>query len=99
MLLNARLSRCSAEHTEINMGLNVAQKLIESHLLSGAMTAGGEIGIRIDQTLTQDATRTLVMLEFESIGLDSARKELSCQYVDHNLIQEDTTHPDAPLLL
>jgi aconitate hydratase len=48
-----------------------------------------EIGIRIDQTLTQDATGTLVMLELESIGLDRARTELSCQYVDHNLIQED----------
>ena len=54
--------RCLAE---INMGLNVAQKLIKSHLLSGAMTAGEEIGIRIDQTLTQDATGTLVMLELE----------------------------------
>jgi aconitate hydratase len=68
------------------MGLNVAQQLIKSHLLSGAMTAGKEIGIRIDQTLTQDATGTLVMLELESMGLDSARTELSCQYVDHNLI-------------
>ena len=67
------------------MGLNVAQKLIKSHLLSGAMTAGQEIGIRIDQTLTQDATGTLVMLELESMGLDRARTELSCQYVDHNL--------------
>src|SRR5258707_12793157 len=71
------------------MGLNVAQKLIKSHLLSGAMTVGKEIGIRIDQTLTQDATGILVMLELESMGLDSARTELSCQYVDHNLIQED----------
>jgi aconitate hydratase len=69
------------------MGLNVTQKLIQSHLLSGAMTAGEEIGIRIDQTLTQDATGTLVMLELESMGLDSARTELSCQYVDHNLIR------------
>jgi homoaconitase/3-isopropylmalate dehydratase large subunit len=76
------------------MGLNVAQKLIESHLLSGEMTAGKEIGIRIDQTLTQDATGTLVMLELESMGLDSARTELSCQYVDHNLIQEDHKNPD-----
>jgi hypothetical protein len=80
---------CEAEDTEINMGLNVTQKLIQSHLLSGAMTAGEEIGIHIDQTLTQDATGTLVMLELESMGLDSARTELSCQYVDHNLIQED----------
>ena len=81
------------------MGLNVVQKLIESHLLSGAMTAGKEIGIRIDQTLTQDATGTLVMLELESMGLDSARTELSCQYVDHNLIQEDHKNPDDHLFL
>jgi aconitate hydratase len=81
------------------MGLNVAQKLIKSHLLSGAMTAGKEIGIRIDQTLTQDATGTLVMLELESMGLDSARTELSCQYVDHNLIQEDHKNPDDHLFL
>src|SRR5712672_1288122 len=81
------------------MGLNVAQKLINSHLLSGAMTAGKEIGIRIDQTLTQDATGTLVMLELESMGLDSARTELSCQYVDHNLIQEDHKNPDDHLFL
>ena len=88
--------RCLAE---INMGLNVAQKLIKSHLLSGAMTAGEEIGIRIDQTLTQDATGTLVMLELESMGLDSARTELSCEYVDHNLIQEDHKNPDDHLFL
>jgi aconitate hydratase len=81
------------------MGLNVAQKLVKSHLLSGAMTAGKEIGIRIDQTLTQDATGTLVMLELESMGLDSARTELSCQYVDHNLIQEDHKNPDDHLFL
>jgi aconitate hydratase len=81
------------------MGLNVAQKLIKSHLLSGAMTAGKEIGIRVDQTLTQDATGTLVMLELESMGLDSARTELSCQYVDHNLIQEDHKNPDDHLFL
>jgi aconitate hydratase len=81
------------------MGLNVAQKLIKSHLLSGSMTVGEEIGIRIDQTLTQDATGTLVMLELESMGLDSARTELSCQYVDHNLIQEDHKNPDDHLFL
>ena len=81
------------------MGLNFAQKLIKSHLVSGAMIAGKEIGIRIDQTLTQDATGTLVMLELESMGLDSARTELSCQYVDHNLIQEDHKNPDDHLFL
>src|SRR5258708_6461618 len=81
------------------MGLNVAQKLIESHLLSGAMTAGEEIGISIDQTLTQDATGTLVMLELEAMGLDRARTQVSVQYVDHNLIQEDYKNPDDHLFL
>jgi aconitate hydratase len=53
------------------------------------MLAGQEIGVRIDQTLTQDATGTLVMLELEAMGLDRVRTEVSIQYVDHNLIQED----------
>ncbi|MFG1694111.1 aconitate hydratase [Nonomuraea sp. NPDC049309] len=71
------------------MGYNVAQKLIASHLVSGDMTAGREIGLRIDQTLTQDATGTLVMLELEAMDLDRARAEVSVQYVDHNLLQAD----------
>ncbi|MFN2427196.1 MAG: aconitate hydratase [Candidatus Binatia bacterium] len=81
------------------MELNVAQKLIRSHLLSGEMTPGTEIGIRIDQTLTQDATGTLVMLELESMELDRVRTEVSVQYVDHNLIQEDHKNPDDHLFL
>ena len=81
------------------MGKSVAWKLIESHLIEGSMTAGREIGIRIDQTLTQDATGTLVMLELESMGLDRVRTELSVQYVDHNLIQEDFKNPDDHLFL
>ena len=68
---------------------NVAQKLIESHLVAGAMTPGEEIGLHIDQTLTQDATGTMVMLELEAMGLDRARTEVSVQYVDHNLLQAD----------
>src|ERR671914_406590 len=76
------------------MALNVAQQLIESHLVSGDMTPGEEIGLRIDQTLTQDATGTLVMLELEAMGLDRVRTELSAQYVDHNLLQEDHKNPD-----
>jgi len=76
------------------VGLNVAQKLIRSHLVEGEMTPGREIGLEIDQTLTQDATGTLVMLELEAMGLDRARTELSAQYVDHNLIQEDNRNPD-----
>jgi aconitate hydratase len=71
------------------MPLNVARKLIESHLESGEMTPGEEIAIRIDQTLTQDATGTLVMQELEALGLDRARTEVSVQYVDHNLLQTD----------
>jgi aconitate hydratase len=63
--------------------------LIGSHLVDGQMRPGEEIGLRIDQTLTQDATGTLVMQELESLGLDRVRTELSAQYVDHNLLQTD----------
>jgi aconitate hydratase len=69
--------------------LNVTQKLIKSHLLSGQMNAGEEIGLKIDQTLTQDATGTMVMLELEAMGLDKVKTEVSVQYVDHNLLQAD----------
>ena len=61
------------------MGKNVTQKLIESHLVEGRMTHGEEIGLKIDQTLTQDATGTLVMLEFEALGIARVRAELSAQ--------------------
>jgi aconitate hydratase len=71
------------------MGQNVAQKLIGSHLAGGETTAGSEIGLRIDQTLTQDATGTMVMLELEALGLDRVRTQASVQYVDHNLLQAD----------
>jgi len=79
--------------------LNVAQKLIKSHLVEGKMTPGTEIGLKIDQTLTQDATGTLVMLELEAMELDKAQTELSCQYVDHNLLQTDNKNPDDHLFL
>ncbi len=81
------------------MGLNVSQKLIKSHLVEGEMNPGKEIGIHIDQTLTQDATGTLVMLELESMGLDRVRTEVSVQYVDHNLIQADFKNPDDHIFL
>jgi aconitate hydratase len=71
------------------MGRSVAQKLIGSHLVDGGMTAGTEIGLRIDQTLTQDATGTMVMLELEALGLDRVSTQVSVQYVDHNLLQAD----------
>lgn len=79
--------------------LNVTQKLIKSHLVDGEMTPGKEIGIRIDQTLTQDATGTLVMLELEAMELDKAKTDVSCQYVDHNLLQTDFKNPDDHLFL
>lgn len=79
--------------------MNVTQKLIRAHLVDGHMTPGEEIGLRIDQTLTQDATGTLVMLELEAMGLDRVKTELSAQYVDHNLIQEDFRNPDDHLFL
>jgi aconitate hydratase len=78
---------------------NVAQKLIESHLLSGEMTPGVEIGLKIDQTLTQDATGTMVMLELEAMNLKRVQTELSAQYVDHNLLQTDFKNPDDHLFL
>ncbi len=81
------------------MQKNVSQKLIESHLIEGKMIPGEEIGIKIDQTLTQDATGTLVMLEFEAMHIDRVKTELSAQYVDHNLLQEDFKNPDDHLFL
>ena len=71
------------------MSANVTHKLIESHLESGELAPGEEIAIRIEQTLTQDATGTLVMQELEELGLDTAHTEVSVQYVDHNLLQTD----------
>jgi aconitate hydratase len=84
------------------MGYNVAEKLINSHLVDGSVEdyePGEEIALEIDQTLTQDATGTLVMLELEAMELDRVRTELSAQYVDHNLIQEDHKNPDDHLFL
>lgn len=81
------------------MGGSVAQKLIEDHLVSGETTPGSEIGLLIDQTLTQDATGTLVMLELEAMELDRVRTELSAQYVDHNLLQTDERNADDHVFL
>ncbi len=81
------------------MRLNVAKKLIESHLVEGKMTPGQEIGLHIDQTLTQDATGTLVMMELEAMGVDRVQTELSAQYVDHNLLQTDFKNPEDHLFL
>ncbi|MCB9057283.1 MAG: aconitate hydratase [Calditrichae bacterium] len=81
------------------MACNVTQKLIEQHLLEGKMKAGEEIALKIDQTLTQDATGTLVMLEFEAMGLPKVKTEISAQYVDHNLLQNDFKNADDHIFL
>lgn len=81
------------------MAENVAQKLIGSHLESGTPEPGNEIGVRIDQTLTQDATGTLVMLELEALGIDRIRTDTSVQYVDHNLLQTDEKNPEDHMFL
>jgi aconitate hydratase len=78
---------------------NVTQKLINDHLLEGSLKTGEEIGIKIDQTLTQDATGTLVMLEFEAMGIPRVNTELSAQFIDHNLIQADAKNADDHLFL
>lgn len=81
------------------MKLNITQKLIKDHLVSGEMVPGAEIALKIDQTLTQDATGTMVMLELEAMGLDIAKTEASAQYVDHNLVQTDSKNADDHLFL
>ena len=81
------------------MGKNVAEKLIDSHLVGGTREPGEEIELTMDQTLTQDATGTMVMLEFEAMGIPRVQTKLSAQYVDHNLIQSDFKNPDDHLFL
>ena len=69
------------------MGKTIAQKIIAAHLISGEMTVGSEIALKIDQTLTQDATGTMAYLEFETMGIPRVKTELSVAYVDHNTLQ------------
>lgn len=76
------------------MGKNVTQKILAAHLVEGELKAGSEIAIRIDQTLTQDATGTMAYLQFEAIGLDKVQTELSVSYVDHNTLQMGFRNPD-----
>ncbi len=76
------------------MGLTIAQKIIKNHLVSGEMRVGEEIALRIDQTLTQDATGTMAYLEFESIGIERVRTKLSVAYIDHNTLQSGFENAD-----
>ncbi|HOJ99748.1 MAG TPA: aconitate hydratase [Termitinemataceae bacterium] len=76
------------------MGMTVTEKILQNHLVEGILERGKEIGIRIDQTLTQDATGTMAYLQFETMGLERVKTELSVSYVDHNTLQEDYKNMD-----
>ncbi len=76
------------------MGENLTRKILRAHLVSGELVAGREISIRIDQTLTQDATGTMAYLQFEAMGMERVRTEVSVSYVDHNMLQDDFKNAD-----
>ena len=76
------------------MGMTIGQKLIKSHLVSGDMTVGSEVGLKIDQTLTQDATGTMAYLELEAMGIEQVKTELSVAYIDHNTLQTGFENAD-----
>ncbi|MCW5203792.1 MAG: aconitate hydratase [Candidatus Electrothrix communis] len=81
------------------MGQTVAEKILAAHLIEGELKKGEEIGLRIDQTLTQDATGTMAYLEFEAIGIPRVQTELSVSYVDHNMLQSDFKNADDHIFL
>ncbi|HBT46260.1 MAG TPA: aconitate hydratase [Peptococcaceae bacterium] len=81
------------------MGQNLAEKILSRHLIEGRMVPGEEIAIRIDQTLTQDATGTMAYLQFEAMGIDRVRTKLSVSYVDHNTLQTGFENADDHLFL
>ncbi len=81
------------------MGLTIAQKIIKAHLLEGEMKVGSEIALKIDQTLTQDATGTMAYLEFETIGIPRVKTELSVAYIDHNTLQSGFENADDHLYI
>jgi len=76
------------------MGQSIAQKIIAEHLVSGRMIPGEDIAIKIDQTLTQDATGTMAYLQFEALGLKKVKTEISVSYVDHNMLQSGFENAD-----
>ena len=76
------------------MGKTIAQKIIAAHLVEGEMIPGQDIGLKIDQTLTQDATGTMAYLEFEAMGVDRVKTERSVAYIDHNTLQTGFENAD-----
>ena len=81
------------------MGKSIAQKIIAAHLVDGEMQPGAEVGLRIDQTLTQDATGTMAYLEFEAMGIPRVRTELSVAYIDHNTLQNGFENADDHIFI
>ena len=78
----------------IIMGCTIAQKIIKAHLVSGEMKVGNDIGLRIDQTLTQDATGTMAYIEYEAMGIPRVKTEKSVAYIDHNTLQTGFENAD-----
>lgn len=78
----------------MNVGLNLTQKIIKAHLVDGVMEPGAEIGIRIDQTLTQDSTGTMAYLQLEAMGIERVKTKLSAAYIDHNMLQQGFENAD-----
>ena len=76
------------------MGLTLAEKILKAHVVDGDFVKGQEIGLKIDQTLTQDATGTMAYIEFEAMGIDQVRTERSVAYVDHNTLQSGFENAD-----
>ena len=76
------------------MGKNLVQKILETHLVSGRLIPDEDIGIAIDQTLTQDATGTMAYLQFEALGIPKVRTKFSISYVDHNMLQAGFENAD-----
>src|SRR4030042_2764323 len=76
------------------MAETLTYKILKAHLVDGALEPGKEIGIRIDQTLTQDATGTMAYLQFEALGLDCVKTKRSVSYVDHNMLQSGFENAD-----
>ena len=76
------------------MGMTIAEKILKAHLVDGEMAPGQEIGLKIDQTLTQDATGTMAYLQFEAMGVDQVKTERSVAYIDHNTLQSGFENAD-----
>ena len=76
------------------MGYTIAQKIIKAHLVSGEMKVGNDIGLKIDQTLTQDATGTMAYIEYEAMGIPRVKTEKSVAYIDHNTLQTGFENAD-----